>query len=319
MMRLFQVIVGFCFVFCLCVANERVDSTYFKLLEGCDWGRLNGNTQLCKGNNDAGGDSFAYYKLIKPLSLSGEFVFINTYPSECGHPDIISNFVPSKSGFNFLATAHLSVEDKHIKEIENLLPQWFLDGLLGEVRFQVSFEVENRRERILFEGENPAENKNIVPRKDLVALRYASHLCDYDESKINVAHLTLKKIAQKPSNRDAYEKLDMLALQGYELSSTDEFVNLRESPNGKILMRLYTKDKDSVLIVSLRDKRKEWWYLIDKEISYNNNAGNDKWIKVLVFPPHIQDVHKAIIGYIHTSQIKLMGFDGAEKRVGRVR
>lgn len=317
MKGLLKVIVGFCFAFSFLVANDEVDSTYFKLLEGCNWGQLNGKTQLCKGNNDAAGDSYAYYKLIKPLSLSGEIVFANIEPSECDNNETMSSiFYPKRSGFSFLQTARLSVADKDIKQIENLLPKWFLDGLLGEVRFQVSFEIENRKERVIFDGDGDCAG-NIVPHSDLVALKYEHHTCNGGSyNKINVSNLTIKKISEKPSNRDAYENALMLGLTGYEISVTDEFVNLRETPNGKILERIYTKDKEDVLIIGIYNTRKSWQYLIDKKFSFNN--ANDKWIKVLYFPPHIKDVHKAIIGYIHTSQIKPMGFDGAEKRLQRL-
>lgn len=315
MKGLVKVIVGSCFAFSFLVANDEVDSTYFKLLEGCNWGQLNCNTQLCKGNNDAAGDSYTYYKLIKPLSLSGEIVFANIEPSECDDNETMSSiFYPKRSGFSFLQTARLSVADKDIKQIENLLPKWFLDGLLGEVRFQVSFEIENRKERVIFDGDGA---RNIVPHSDLVALKYEHHTCNggsYD--KINVSNLTIKKISEKPSNRDAYENVLMLGLRGYEISVTDEFVNLRETPNGKILERVYTKDKENVLIIGIYNTRKSWQYLIDKKFSFNN--ANDKWIKVLYFSPRIKDVHKAIIGYIHTSQIELMGFDRARKRLQRL-
>ena len=310
MKGLVKVIVGSCFCFYFLVANDEIDSTYFKLLQGCNWGQLNCNTQLCKGNNDAAGDSYTYYKLIKPLSLSGEIVFANIEPSECDDNETMSSiFYPKRRGFSFLQTARLSVADKDIKQIENLLPKWFLDGLLGEVRFQVSFEIENRKERVIFDGDGA---ENIVPHSDLVALKYEHHTCNggsYD--KINVSNFTIKKISEKPSNRDAYENVLMLGLRGYEISVTDEFVNLRETPNGKILERIYTKDKENVY-----NTRKSWQYLIDKKFSFNN--ANDKWIKVLYFPPRIKDVHKAIIGYIHTSQIELMGFDGARKRLQRL-
>ena len=69
-----------------------------------------------------------------------------------------------------------------------------------------------------------------------------------------------------------------------KLSIKSGFVNLRQSPNGKIIGKIYAKDLDKITLEKL-------------------DGGNEKWIKVLYFPPSVTDETKAISGYIHSSKI----------------
>ena len=68
------------------------------------------------------------------------------------------------------------------------------------------------------------------------------------------------------------------------LIQKDSFVNLRQSPNGKVITKIYAKNLDKITIKKL-------------------NGGDDKWIKVLYLPPNVADETKAITGYIHSSKI----------------
>lgn len=68
------------------------------------------------------------------------------------------------------------------------------------------------------------------------------------------------------------------------LATKDEFVNLRKSPNGEILTPIYKKDFDKIILKRL--------------------GVEDKWLKVLYFPPNVSDEKEALTGYIHNSQIK---------------
>lgn len=68
------------------------------------------------------------------------------------------------------------------------------------------------------------------------------------------------------------------------LIQKDSFVNLRQSPNGKVITKIYAKNLDKITIKKL-------------------NGGDDKWIKVLYLPPNVTDETKAITGYIHSSKI----------------
>ena len=62
------------------------------------------------------------------------------------------------------------------------------------------------------------------------------------------------------------------------------FVNLRESPNGKIINKIHAENLSEITIVKL-------------------DGGDDKWVRVLYFPPSVMDETKAISGYIHSSKI----------------
>ena len=62
------------------------------------------------------------------------------------------------------------------------------------------------------------------------------------------------------------------------------YVNLRKSPNGEIISKIYAKDLDKITLEKL-------------------DGGDEKWIKVLYFPPSVTDEKNAIIGYIHSSKI----------------
>lgn len=72
------------------------------------------------------------------------------------------------------------------------------------------------------------------------------------------------------------------------LHTQDEYVNIRQSPNGKVISKVFTKDEDKILLISLIG---------------GNDINKTQWIKVLYFPPNVNDAKKAILGYIHKSQI----------------
>ena len=69
------------------------------------------------------------------------------------------------------------------------------------------------------------------------------------------------------------------------LATKDEFVNMRNAPSGEIVAKIYKKDFESIMIYS-----------------FDTNS-NEKWLKVVYFPPNTNDEQNAISGYIHISQI----------------
>ena len=73
-------------------------------------------------------------------------------------------------------------------------------------------------------------------------------------------------------------------LQSIKLATKDDYVNLRKAPSGEILAPIYKKDFDKITLKKL-------------------DGGNEKWLKVLYFPPNVTNEKQAITGYIHTSQI----------------
>lgn len=82
-----------------------------------------------------------------------------------------------------------------------------------------------------------------------------------------------------PSAASASNKLPSI-----KLATKDDYVNLRKAPSGEILTPIYKNDFDKITIKKL-------------------DGGNEKWLKVLYFPPNETDESKAITGYIHNSQI----------------
>ncbi|MGX2983093.1 hypothetical protein [Helicobacter sp. 23-1045] len=96
-------------------------------------------------------------------------------------------------------------------------------------------------------------------------------------------------------------------------NSKDSFVNLRDSPNGKVITKIYAKDMRC-------GKEKGRIYLIDEDTKSMGQiaSGKKKWLKVYYLPTieitemitkndmgDYLDVSKAIFGYIHSSQLKV--------------
>ena len=69
------------------------------------------------------------------------------------------------------------------------------------------------------------------------------------------------------------------------LATKDEFVNMRNAPSGEIVAKIYKKDFADIMLYS-----------------FDTNS-NEKWLKVVYFPPNVKDEQNAISGYIHISQI----------------
>lgn len=69
------------------------------------------------------------------------------------------------------------------------------------------------------------------------------------------------------------------------LATKDDFVNMRNAPSGEIIAQIYKKDFENIMIYSF------------------DGHSNEKWLKVMYFPPNVKDERQAISGYIHISQI----------------
>ena len=90
--------------------------------------------------------------------------------------------------------------------------------------------------------------------------------------------------------------------------SKDSYINLRQSPNGKIL---YTIQKNE--IVQYKKKFDSDYAETCNVIESSKNKGiiiylgkdstNSKWYKIAYLPPNAKDTSKAIYGVIHSSQV----------------
>ena len=87
-------------------------------------------------------------------------------------------------------------------------------------------------------------------------------------------------------------------------ASKDSYINLRESPNGKILYAIQKNDMPSNPCKYTQDKSDK-----GRIIFLGNDSPNPKWYKVAYIPPNAKDTSKAIYGVIHSSQV---GFECGE-------
>ena len=138
-----------------------------------------------------------------------------------------------------------------------------------------------------------------VDFKDL-KLHYDIHI-DYWQTNINQLF------------EDIAEPKIMINILRY--ASKDSYINLRESPNGKIL---YAIQKNEVATYK-KTPDEEFGILFCKMTESSANKGrivflgkdstNPKWYKIAYIPPNAKDTSKAIYGVIHSSQV---GFECGE-------
>lgn len=203
------------------------------------------------------------YKLKMSLKLTGTLKIIRDYSvGACDTIDVEwiefepdSKKLPSflQYGFNLDLESNM----KHYKALEPYIPQWFKDNLAGEIALRAEIEAGD------------------YFRADFSACSFG-HSMQVKNMKI------IKPIKEKLYGREKYAdpiEYDMRI----HLTSKDSYVNLRESPNGKILRRIELGDD----------------YLL-----WNLGESHSQWLKVLYFPPNVDDAKKAVIGYIHKSQIE---------------
>ncbi|WP_295701887.1 MULTISPECIES: hypothetical protein [Helicobacter] len=83
-------------------------------------------------------------------------------------------------------------------------------------------------------------------------------------------------------------------------ASKDSYINLRQSPNGKILQAI---QKDTMLndCNTRGNELKNQGILL----SLGVDSTNPKWLKVAYIPPEAKDTSKAIYGVIHESQVRI--------------
>ncbi|MGX3045713.1 hypothetical protein [Helicobacter sp. T3_23-1056] len=87
-------------------------------------------------------------------------------------------------------------------------------------------------------------------------------------------------------------------------ASKDSYVNLRESPNGKILYAIQKNDMPSNVCEYAKYKTNKGVIIF-----LGKDSANPKWYKIAYIPPNAKDTSKAIYGVIHNSQV---GFECGE-------
>ena len=77
-------------------------------------------------------------------------------------------------------------------------------------------------------------------------------------------------------------------------ASKDSYINLRQSPNGKILTQIQKTD----ILDPCEYKENKGLIL-----NLGQDSSNPKWLKVAYIPPEAKDTSKAIYGVIHENQV----------------
>lgn len=235
-------------------------------------------------------ERFAYYKLLKPLTLKGTLKYVIDYSASACSPSVwYTIFTPDNEDFSFLIGQEYNgaLVKKSFKDIEKMLPKWFKETMLAG---SVSFNVELTLENIKDEYYATYENRNVYK-----GLGQNISACNFgDEREIfPKAVKVLGKASEEKSGLSSYIYVETSMIY-YTLNTEDDYVNIREMPNGKVLSKIYKSDIDKIFIVDLEQARSN---IADKK------SINNKWVQVVYFPDK-EDKENFIVGYIHKSQIK---------------
>lgn len=235
-------------------------------------------------------ERFAYYKLLKPLTLKGTLKYIIDYNASACSPDVrYTIFTPDNEDFSFLIGQEYNgaLVKKSFKDIEKMLPKWFKETMLaGSVSFNVELTLDSIKEEMNSYGKNITFNTGLS--QNISACNFG------DEREIfPKAVKVLGKASEEKSGLSSYIYVETSMIY-YTLNTEDEYVNIREMPNGKILSKIYKSNMDNIVIVDLEQARSN---IADKK------SINNKWVQVVYFPDK-EDKENFIVGYIHKSQIK---------------
>ncbi|WP_416872523.1 hypothetical protein [Helicobacter ganmani] len=248
--------------------------------------------KICRYGDAGGGECMFIPK--KPLVLRGVLKAIQDFhlqPARLGSCDDGSSpynaFEPYNKNLVFaFGEVDLTYNQTYYNLFAPLLPEWYKEGLGGSVNFEVELELES-----------------VTPWK--------FSACATGNS-IQIKNIKiLKKISENPSQKKDYEDNEYYKVT---LNTSDNYVNLRNKPNGKILAQIFIKDKENIKLINLSNmlwslnKISEW----QRQIGYKQKLDfedkqklGQEWVKVLYFPPNVQKIKDAKIGYIHKSQIEI--------------
>lgn len=241
-------------------------------------------------NNEA--QRTCQYKLKAPLKLKGTLKIKTNYDElEACDMTLIDTYFKGKDfPANFFNFNHLQVKASanNQKELQSKLPKWLQGGFAGEVSYEVEFEVANSKKIGWREI-----NEEAALLVDYSACSGGSYLV-VDKIKL------IKKLYEKRyEGVKYYMGYEAQRLSFMQIIVDDDFINVRQSPNGKIVAKIGSKDFENAVIIALSaDALNERFGL--------ENSQNSKWHKVLYFKSKDEAKlnKKGIIGYIHHLQIK---------------
>lgn len=242
------------------------------------------------------------YRLKAPIKLKGTLTIKPSYTYFEGCDDIpmdvsFENEDLFLTEMNFLTYSNLQIKptSRNQKEVLAKIPKWLLDGFAGEVSYEVEFEVANMSGYISDVWSN--QQQDIALIADYSACGSGSYLVA-DNIKF------IKKLSEKKYEvLEQYLEAKMIsanALKVFQLKTNDDFVNLRESPNGAIIARIYKKDFSDILVIEVPQTRLLGFNQNQKIDMYDKES---KWHKVIYFPPNTRKTKDAKAGFIHKSQI----------------
>lgn len=168
--------------------------------------------------------------LKKPLVLRGVLKAIQDFhlrPARLGSCDDGSSpyiaFEPHNKNLVFaFGEVDLTYNQTYYNLFAPLLPEWYKEGLGGSVNFEVELELES-----------------VMPWKFSCATG----------NSIQIKNIKiLKKISENPSQKKDYADNEYYKVT---LNTSDNYVNLRNKPNGKILAQIFTKDKENIKLINL--------------------------------------------------------------------
>lgn len=242
------------------------------------------------------------YRLKAPIKLKGTLTIKPNYTYFEGCDDM-PMYVSFKNEdlflteMKFLTYSNLQIKptSRNQKEVLAKIPKWLLDGFAGEASYEVEFEVANMSGYISDVWSN--QQQDIALIADYSACGSGSYLVA-DNIKF------IKKLSEKKyETLEQYLEAEMIsanALRVFQLKTNDDFVNLRESPNGAIITRIYKKDFSDILVIEVPQTRLLGFNQNQKIDMYDKEL---KWHKVIYFPPNTRKTKDAKAGFIHKSQI----------------
>ncbi|WP_300706796.1 hypothetical protein [Helicobacter sp. UBA3407] len=228
--------------------------------------------KICRYGDAGGGECMFIPK--KPLVLRGVLKAIQDFhlqPARLGSCDDGSSpynaFEPHNKNLVFaFGEVDLTYNQTYYNLFAPLLPEWYKEGLGGSVNFEVELELES-----------------VMPWKFSACA--AGNSIQIKNIKI------LKKISENPSQKKDYEDNEYYKVT---LNTSDNYVNLRNKPNGKILAQIFTKDKENIKLINLSNmlwslnKISEW----QRQIGYKQKLDfedkqklGQEWVKYCISHP----------------------------------
>lgn len=231
-----------------------------------------------------------YYRLKEPLTLKGTLTYTIDYSLQYYTPgNRYQIFKPHDAEFSFMIGKDYggAYFRKRFKDVENMLPKWFKDTMLaGSVSFNVEITLENI-------GIGQKDN----PISGYMETGFIQHNPTIkDKVIVEIFPKSVKFISknyEQKTGLSSYKDEDIENF--YTLNTSNDYINLRATPNGKIISKIYKSNADNIVLIDLDKIRQS----VSRELYIT------EWAQVVYFP-NKTDENNYMIGYIHRDQIKVI-------------